>query len=76
MKSTDFATVIQHADDAVEGVPTLKALLDRLGSPDITATKGHGNWTNHSNYYKYTSSKHTFMCCGWTDWAEHKNWTP
>ncbi|MEW6653879.1 MAG: hypothetical protein AB1394_10480 [Bacteroidota bacterium] len=72
MEPKTFLEEISKTEEEVAGVPTLKKISERfINRNDIQM--GHRNWNNHRDYHKYTSSKHSIMCCGWTDWHDHKD---
>lgn len=73
MEPEVFLEELTKTKEDIPGVSTLKKISERfVNNADIQM--GHKNWTNHKDYHKYTSSKHTIMCCGWTDWVDHKDW--
>lgn len=74
MKPKQFAQGVLEADSEVPGTQTLKRTLStfEISEKQLT-TKAHHDWNNHRDYRKYNPSKHSIMCCGWTDWHDHKD---
>jgi len=76
MKPKDFSEQILKNDKiSYPGIQTLRRILDRFDSYEnkMVSQKARHDWVNHRDYYKYDPSKHTIMCCGWTDWHDHKD---
>lgn len=72
MEPNVFLEGLFKTEEEFPGISTLKKISERFMNHN-NIQMGHRNWTNHRDYNKYTPSKHTIMCCGWTDWHDHKD---
>lgn len=72
-----FAEAILQSPKAIKGARTIRLVLERFersgAISNAARPEAHHEWANHRDYHKYTPPKHTIMCCGWTDWHDHRD---
>jgi len=75
MTPNTFIEKLMQSDATVPGTQILKRTLRRFCSFESLSLSGkpHHDWMNHRDYNQYNPANHTILCCGWTDWHDHRD---